>query len=273
MSVFAQTPVVAKTNLIDVHHHFVPPFYLSENRDRIATSGGGQNPAWLSWTPEQAIAAMDKQGVATAVLSLTFPGVWFGDPHAAAQMARRVNEYAADLARSRPGRFGLFAVIPLPDTEGSLREIEYAFSVLKADGIGLLTSYGDKWLGNAVYQPVFEDLNRRKAVVFVHATAPCRVGRWRGNDRNGESLFPAAFALVPVPHSVPWSRFQHPLIEPYVKFSLIRLSGSLPPTAFSSCAQYGPGSRTDPPLSSRPGASSRTLAACADAWPATTSGA
>ena len=176
MSIFAQTPAVAKSSLIDVHHHFVPPFYLSENRDRIATSGGGQNPAWLSWTPEQAIAAMDKQGVATAVLSLTFPGVWFGDPHAAAQMARRVNEYAADLARSRPGRFGLFAVIPLPDTEGSLREIEYAFSVLKADGIGLLTSYGDKWLGNAAYQPVFEELNRRKAVVFVHPTAPlcCR---------------------------------------------------------------------------------------------------
>src|SRR5439155_4638103 len=83
----------------------------------------------------------------------------------------------------------------------------------------------------------------------------CRVGRWRGNDRNGESQCPAAFALAPVPHSVPWSRFQHPLIEPYVKFSLIRLSGSLPPSAFSSCAQYGPGSRTDPPLSSRPGAS------------------
>jgi len=91
MSVFAQTPVVAKSSLIDVHHHFVPPFYLSDNRDRIATSSGGRiNPAWLSWAPEQAIAAMDKQGVATAVLSLTFPGVWFGDPQAAAQTARRV---------------------------------------------------------------------------------------------------------------------------------------------------------------------------------------
>ena len=177
MSAFAQTPVVAKRSLIDVHQHYIPPFYLSENRDRIAGSRGGQlSPAWLNRTPEQAIAAMDKQGVATAVLSLTTPGVWFGDPQAAAQTARRVNEYAADLARIHPGRFGLFAAIPLPDTEGSLREIEYALNVLKADGIGLLTSYGDKWLGDAVYQPVFEELNRRKAVVFVHPTTPmsCR---------------------------------------------------------------------------------------------------
>jgi 6-methylsalicylate decarboxylase len=166
-----------KLRLIDVHQHYIPPFYLSENRDRIAGSRGGQiSPAWLSWTPEQAIAAMDKQGVATAVLSLTSPGVWFGDPQAASKTARRVNEYATDLARVHPGRFGLFAAIPLPDTEASLREIEYALNVLKADGIGLLTSYGDKWLGDAGYEPVFEELNRRKAVVFVHPTTPmsCR---------------------------------------------------------------------------------------------------
>jgi predicted TIM-barrel fold metal-dependent hydrolase len=160
-----------KPSLIDVHHHFVPPFYLADNRDRITAAGGGRiNPAYLNWTPEQAIAAMDKQGVATAVLSPSTPGVWFGDSQTAAQTARRVNEYAADLARNHPGRFGRFAAIPLPDTDGSLREIDYAFSVLKADGIGLLTSYSDKWLGDAAYLPVFEELNRRKAVVFVHPT-------------------------------------------------------------------------------------------------------
>lgn len=177
MSAFAQTPFVPNRGLIDVHHHFIPPFYFSENSDRIAAAAGGRmHPGYASWTVDQAIAAMDKHSVATAVLSLTTPGVWFGDSQAAAQMARRVNEYAADLLRSHPGRFGLFAVLPLPDTQRSLREVEYAFSVLKADGIGLMTSYDDKWLGDPIYEPVFEELNRRKAVVFVHPTTPacCR---------------------------------------------------------------------------------------------------
>lgn len=171
-SLIARTvTATTKPSLIDVHHHFVPPFYFSDNRERIAAAAGGRmHPAYASWTSEQTIEAMDKEGVATAVLSLTTPGVWFGDAKAAAQTARRVNEYAADLVRSHPGRFGLFAVIPLPDTEGSLREIDYAFSVLKADGIGLMTSYEDNWLGDGAYEPVFEELNRRNAVVFVHPT-------------------------------------------------------------------------------------------------------
>ncbi|HET6930029.1 MAG TPA: amidohydrolase family protein [Candidatus Acidoferrum sp.] len=160
---------------VDFHHHVVPPFYVAENRDRIVAAGGGRlNPAYFGWTPEQALAAMDKNGVATAILSLSPGGFWFGDREAAARTARRVNEYAADLMRTHPSRFGLFAIIPLPDTEASLREIEYAYSVLKADGIGLATNYDDKWLGHPDYQPVFEELNRRKSVVFVHpATSSC----------------------------------------------------------------------------------------------------
>ena len=162
---------------IDVHHHHIPPFYLEQYRDRIAgVRGGGLSQAWLSWTPDKAVEAMDASGVETAVLSLTSPGVWFGDAAAARLTARQVNDYAAGLGAKYRGRFGLFAVVPLPDQDGSLKEVEYALDVLKADGVGLMTSYGDKWLGNPAYDKVFEELNRRKAVVFVHPTAPicCR---------------------------------------------------------------------------------------------------
>jgi 6-methylsalicylate decarboxylase len=170
-AILAEAPPAGKANLIDVHQHFVPPFYVSDHREHIAAAAGGRtHPAYLSWSVEQAIDAMDKNGVTTAVLSLTTPGVWFGNAQAAAQLARRVNEYAAELVRTHPGRFGLFAAVPLPDPESSLHEIEYAFSALKADGIGLMTSYEDKWLGDPRYEPVLEELNRRKAVVFVHPT-------------------------------------------------------------------------------------------------------
>jgi len=159
--------------LIDVHHHIIPPFYLAENRERIAGARGGQiTPAWLEWTPERALAAMDREHVDTAIVSLSTPGVWFGDVERARSTARRSNDYAAELGRKHPGRFGLFAALPLPDAEGSLREIEYTLDTLAADGIGLLTSYDDKWLGDLRYRPVFEELDRRKAVVFVHPTAP-----------------------------------------------------------------------------------------------------
>jgi predicted TIM-barrel fold metal-dependent hydrolase len=159
--------------LIDVHHHVVPPFYLAENRERIASARGGViTPAWLEWTPERALAAMDQHGVATAVLSLSTPGVWFGEPAAARTTARRSNDYMADLVRRHPGRFGLFAALPLPDPRGAIDEIEYACDELKADGFGILTSYGEKWLGDAVYLPVLEELDRRNAVVFVHPTVP-----------------------------------------------------------------------------------------------------
>lgn len=163
--------------LIDVHSHIVPPFYVQQNRDRIAGSRGGQiTRAWLEWSPQQSLDAMDRYGVETSMLSLSTPGIWFGDAEESRTMARKVNDYGAELVRSHPGRFGQFATIPIPDTEGSLREIEYALEVLKADGIGLLTSYGDKWLGDPAFRPVLEELNRRKTVVFVHPTAPncCR---------------------------------------------------------------------------------------------------
>jgi 6-methylsalicylate decarboxylase len=167
----ARAQTAAKIPIVDVHHHLAPPTYIADLKRRKVGL-----PPTLEWTPEKSLADMDAAGVATAILSITTPGVWFGDAAAAAALARACNEYGAKLAADTPRRFGLFAALPLPDVDASLREIEYALDTLKADGIGLFTSYGDKWLGDPAFAPVMDELNRRKAVVYTHPTDPscCR---------------------------------------------------------------------------------------------------
>jgi predicted TIM-barrel fold metal-dependent hydrolase len=145
---------------IDVHHHFAPPAWVSEVRGRPLLQ-----PANTNWTPEKSIDDMDRGGVAGAVVSITNPGLWFGDAATTRRLARACNEYGAKLVQDHPTRFGLFAAMPLPDVEATLQEIAYAY------GVGLMTSYGDMWLGNAAFRPVMEELNRRNAIVHVHPTA------------------------------------------------------------------------------------------------------
>src|SRR6185295_2728833 len=128
-------------------------------------------PANTRWTPEQSIEDMDRGGVAAAVVSITNPGIWFGDAAQTRRLARACNDFGATLVQQHPTRFGFFAAMPLPDVDATLKEIEYAYDTLKADGVGLFTSYGDTWLGHAAYRPVMEGLNRRRAVVHVHPTA------------------------------------------------------------------------------------------------------
>lgn len=128
---------------IDVHHHLSPPTYVTASNE----SGFG-DPLMKNWTIEKSLADMDKAGVATAMLSVTTPGINSSKPDVARRLCRESNEYAAKLVADHPGRFGNFAMVPLRDAEGSLREIEYAFDTLKIDGIALMTSYGDKWLGD-----------------------------------------------------------------------------------------------------------------------------
>jgi predicted TIM-barrel fold metal-dependent hydrolase len=114
---------------------------------------------------------MDMGGVAASIISITNPGIWFDDMAETRRLARACNEYGARLVSDHPSRFGLFAAMPLPDIDGTLREIEYAYDTLNTDGVGFITSYGDRWIGNPDFRPVMEELNRRKAVVFVHPTA------------------------------------------------------------------------------------------------------
>lgn len=173
------------TRWIDFHSHFSPPTWVKAFeaktrqglfKDNFLHVRGVENNNALQpakdWAPAKLIEAMDGAAVATSIVSITWPGIWFGEkqdpPEAVRRLARESNDYGARLMSDHPGRIGLFAVLPLPDIEGSLREIQYALDTLKATGVGVLTSYGDKWFGDSAFAPVFEELNRRKAVVFTH---------------------------------------------------------------------------------------------------------
>jgi 6-methylsalicylate decarboxylase len=160
---------------IDVHFHHMAPDWVGE--EAVAQSLAPQVVAIAKeWTPQRALEEMDRNDVATAMCSVPNPGVWFGNVEQARRLARTCNDYAARMRSDHAGRFGLFAALPLPDTDGSLAELAYALDELKADGIGLFTSYGDKWPADPAFAPVFEELNRRRAVVYFHPTGPscCR---------------------------------------------------------------------------------------------------
>src|SRR3989304_5905387 len=146
---------------VDVHHHIVPPKYVEAlGAARVFRQSGRANPPSAGWTVQKSLEQMDANGIATALTSISAPGTWFGDVEQGRRLSRECNESAAQLARDYPGRFGTLVSLPLPDVEGSLREIEYAFDVLKADGAVLMTSYDNRWLGEKAYAPGFEELDR-----------------------------------------------------------------------------------------------------------------
>lgn len=156
-----------KQGRIDVHHHVIPPAFVAAMQAKgIEKVAGALLP---KWTPEKSIAVMDANGTQTAITSLSAPGVHFGDGAAqAVELARRCNEYSAEMAVQYPGRFGFFAVLPMPFTAQACSEAIYALDVLKADGVVLLGSTDGHFLGDPLFDELMSELDRRRAVVFVH---------------------------------------------------------------------------------------------------------
>jgi predicted TIM-barrel fold metal-dependent hydrolase len=153
---------------VDLHHHVIPEFYWDATNEDGNVAGGINPPRW---SLDGAIAYLDEARIDVAIASISTPGVHLGDDAAAGILARRVNEYLADIKRDRPDRFGAFAALPLPDVEGSLDQIVYAFDVLELDGVSVMTNAGGSYLGDSRFDPIFAELQRRAAVVFVHPIA------------------------------------------------------------------------------------------------------
>lgn len=152
---------------IDTHQHIVPPFYAAWLQSHgIQAAGGRQMP---EWSAEGALDLMTAAGIDTAILSISTPGVHLGDDGEAREKAREANEFMAHVVRSHPpGRFGFFAVLPLPDVEGALAEARHALDRLGADGVLLLASVRGTYLGDPAWAPLMDELGRRGTVVFVH---------------------------------------------------------------------------------------------------------
>jgi predicted TIM-barrel fold metal-dependent hydrolase len=179
--------------LIDTHCHMYPPQYMKMQHDYEDARKIPRYPLVDNWSVSKLVELMDQNGIRTAVMSYaSTPGLWFdAGAEVAHQAVTEGQEFAAKMRQDHPGRFGVFAPLSMMNTDVTLKEIENAFDAIKADGINLQTNYGDKWLGDPAYQPVLAELNRRKAVVYVHPLAAACCGRL------SVGAFPA---VIEVPH-------------------------------------------------------------------------
>jgi predicted TIM-barrel fold metal-dependent hydrolase len=209
--------------LIDVHAHFLLPEYVA-----AAERAGHLRPdgmlAWPEWNVQRHLGLMDDTGITKSVLSVSSPGVHFGDDFRAQVLARRMNDAAAELGKDYPGRFGFFASLPLPDVDGALVELEYALDTLHADGVVLASNAGGQYPGDPSWDQVWRELDDRSAVVFLHPTSP---PQWRqvALDRPRpmiEFLFDSARAVSDMALTGIFNRY------PRIQFIVTHAGGVLP---------------------------------------------
>lgn len=196
------------------------------------------NTAFPPWTPEGSLEVMDKHDIATAVTSISAPGVYFGDEGFARDLARECNEYAASLIRDYPGRFGAFAILPLPDVDAAIAELAYALDTLKLDGITLPTSCGNRYLGDPDFDELINELDRRAAVVFMHPYIPREASRPRSVLPGSlvEFVFETTMAVSNLLFTGTMERC------PGVRFILPHAGGTVPYITLRLClGQFWPG--------------------------------
>ena len=153
-------------SLMDVHHHMVPPAYLA-----ALSEAGLDTEGFPSWTPQKSIEMMDRTGIEKAYLSISSPGVWFGDDTEARTLARKCNGYAASVVGSYPERFEALAVLPFPDVEGSIQELAYAMDTLDLAGVILFSNVGGRYVGDPEFDPLMAELHQRQTLILLHPNA------------------------------------------------------------------------------------------------------
>ena len=156
------------TGIIDVHQHIISDVFRSLLHSRGIKGGAGEELA--QWSPEQAIGVMDRNGIQSSLFSYTISGIDIGDMKFLSKLCRESNIALADVISTSPERFGGFAFLPLPDVDAALKEIEYSLDTLKLDGVGMHSNMGGIYPGDERFDPVFKELNRRKAAIHMHPT-------------------------------------------------------------------------------------------------------
>jgi len=213
---------VVRARRIDVHFHIIPQFY--QDAVRAAGLGPARRAGYPAYSPELALDVMDANDIEIAITSVAQPGVQFAAPQEAGALARKLNDYAAELIARWPKRFGAFAIVPMRKVEDAITEIEYSHDVLNFQGVCLFASYGEKFLGDQAFDPILDVLNRRSAVVFIHPTLHPSSRTldlpWPGFIM--EYLFDTTRAAANLLLSGAIDRF------PHIKFILAHAGGTLP---------------------------------------------
>ncbi len=218
--------MTGETSRIDVHQHILPPEYVSALASQGITASGGR--PLPEWDVQSALELMDRHSIATAITSIAEPGIYFVDRVFAKDLARRCNEYSAQLIYKYPQRFGAFAILPLPDINTALHELEYALDTLKLDGVVLLSSVDGRYPGDSLFDELFTELNRRKAVVFLHPTVPAINSELKLDlpPFLVEFVFDTTRAVTNLIYSGTLERC------PYIRFILAHAGGTVPYLAY-----------------------------------------
>jgi predicted TIM-barrel fold metal-dependent hydrolase len=165
--------------VIDFHSHFIPQCYRDE-LSRLGMEAPDGMRGVPAWSEDLALGLMDRFGVDAALLSISSPGIHFGDQQAANRLAGQVNSAGAELCDRHPNRFGFFATLPLPDIDASVRELRRSTQELGCAGVILLSNYRGIYLGDERLDPIFAELDKLGSLVFIHPTSPAAVSQLGG---------------------------------------------------------------------------------------------